>query len=266
MTQRIGNATKISEVHSAKFNWPNEDGEIWRHVTNYELYDEETLKYESLEVYKDKVRRIILRGNLVPSPDCLDSPILVEIPILCYSIDFGLSLTDVNRGFWLNDEDQVWYKLEQPHPEYKSTAGPSLNLFGEYLKFYDAIVYGCGNETGQKLAKQNRKTGKYTCEKDITAIYRISNQYFSLDTVKSHATFFYENSTSAFADCGMMRSLEVSEDIKTLLQVSYCIGNLLFYIRLCAEIFCSRKAATRDKLRVATYSSEWLGTADYLIV
>jgi hypothetical protein len=227
MTRRIGNATKIEAVHSAKFNWPNEDGENWRHVTNYELYDEDTLQYESLEVHKDKIKTVTLRGNLVPRPDCLDSPILIEIPISSYSIDFGQSRADVNRGFWLLDEDDVWYKLEVPHPQYKATADPFLNLVNEYLKFYDAIVYGCGNLSGPKLVKKKitKHAIKFICDKDITALYRISNEYFNLDIVKSHATFFYFNSTSAFVDCGMMRSLEVSQ-----LQYACEISHIILFI------------------------------------
>ena len=210
--KQIDGALHISHIHSGTFDWPSGDeNEIWRHVTNYELYNDETLSYEKLEIYRDTTRNIVLRGNLLPRPDSRAGPVLVEIPISSYSIDFGHSLNDVNRGFWLNDVEGVWYKLEQAHPDYFPTAAPCLNLFSQYLKFYDAIVYGCGNQSGQTLAKKVKKTHKFTCAKDIATIHRFSNGYFDFDTVKRNAGFFLSNSTSAFeADCGMMTSLEVS--------------------------------------------------------
>ena len=223
-TKRIGNAIAISDINSDAFDWPSGEGEVWRHVTNYELFDNNTLAYENLEVYRDLTRLIVLRGELLPHPDCCASPVLVEIPISCYSIDFGRSLDDVNRGFWLSDVNDVWYKLEESHHDYYSIATPCLNLFSQYLKFYDAIVYGCGNQSRQALATKTRRTRKFSCTYDIDTIHRFSHGYFDIEIVKRHAHFFFNNSTSAFErDCRMMTSLAVRYALVALVVAYYTI-------------------------------------------
>mmetsp|Transcript_1146 Transcript_1146/g.1856 ORF Transcript_1146/g.1856 Transcript_1146/m.1856 type:complete len:543 (+) Transcript_1146:134-1762(+) len=209
----------ISDVSDVeRFDWPNSsDGtEIWRHITDYILYDGRTWKHTDLLVDIESDVPYRLRGKLLPSPEEIDqSHTVVEIPIKNYAVDYGESVDDPDRGFWLLDFDGAWYKLETPLPEYSSTAAIGRRKCKEYLKFYDAIVYGRQRaEDGEKmklgrpLADFNRRTGRWVCRKDIATAHKASNYFFNLDYIARCRKFFYDRALTAFdPKCELMKSL-----------------------------------------------------------
>jgi hypothetical protein len=205
-----------------RFNWDSEgSNDIWRRLTDYVLYDS-SMNYANMLV--EDGSDITIHGSLVPPLDLEDqSQILVKFKVIQYAIDFGKSVEDDNRGFWLFgptngdplSKPQVWYKLLIPRHEYQYVAEEHLKLCNQFLKFYDAIVYGSGSIDHQALSTMNKKAGakkfKHRCPKDVKEVSSISNQYFDIECVRQHATFFYKLLQEPFdVNCKLMRDLIVS--------------------------------------------------------
>ena len=71
------------------------------------LYDEQERKIDLL--LSDDTRGVAeIKEMLVPPPEARVSAIRVHFVVENYAIDFGTSVDDPNRGFWLLGEDDVW--------------------------------------------------------------------------------------------------------------------------------------------------------------
>lgn len=192
-----------------KYDWPSDGDDTWRHITDYILYDEQERKIDLL--LSDDTRGVTeLKGMLVPPPEARNklSAIRVHFVVENYAIDFGTSIDDPNRGFWLLGEDDVWYKLEgSAHISYQKRAVHALELCDEYIKFYDAAVYGKGS--GKELSNFNERTMKFSCRLSVDELYEASNHVFDMEVLHRNAAFYLERATTSFAkDCNLMRSLK----------------------------------------------------------
>ena len=189
-----------------KYNWPSDGSDTWRHITEYFLYDEDEQTTDLL--LQDGTRSVaMLKGVLLPPPDSSCNKIRVHFTADNYAIDFGTSVNDPNRGFWILGEDEAWYKLDgAAHASYQDTAQKALRLCDEYIKFYDAIVYGVGS--GKELAEFNERSSKFTCRLSVDEVHEASGGAFDLSVVAREADFFFERATTSFAiTCPLMRSL-----------------------------------------------------------
>jgi hypothetical protein len=224
-------SSPMDEIDPKIYNWPHggegnmyaDTEDIWRHITTYEFVNHSTDEYISLiynsedELVTSQGKRkssqkymAILRGFLLPAPHLSPAPpqLYVEIPIKRYAIDFGLSPTDPDRGFWLEGiEYNTWYKLETPHELYETIATKSLHFAGEYIKFYDALVYGIGGG-GDHLQPLVKKKTKYHCSYNLQSLYEKSNHHFDLKFLQRHASEFYDLLEPHFSkNCEMMTNL-----------------------------------------------------------
>jgi hypothetical protein len=220
----------MDEIDPKIYNWPHggdgnvyeDTDDIWRHITTYEFVNHSTNEYISLLFNSDdepvlhakrqsKKFLAILKGYLLPAPHLSSaSPSLyVEIPIKRYAIDFGLSPTDPDRGFWLEGiEYNTWYKLETPHEHYEVIATQSLHFASEYIKFYDALVYGIKGDINLPQQPLVKKKTKYHCNYNLQTLYEKSNHHFDLKFLKQHASEFYDLLEPHFSkNCEMMTNL-----------------------------------------------------------
>lgn len=219
----------ISSTHENNEEKKGEEiNEIWRTIDNYCLYRIEKKKNKRISMKNLKLTQMtslyinrnnpkyqmILTGSILPNPSCSSYPPLqVKVVVFNYAIDFGDSPTDRNRGLWLMGAENVWYKLENPHPSYSDIADECLALCAQYLNFYDAIVHGA--QSGKPLINLNQSSHKYDCDYNIKAVYRKSQFHFDINILRSNCKFFYETSLPIFwPSCTMMKDLQVrSEDV-----------------------------------------------------
>jgi hypothetical protein len=193
--------TPIREIRDSCYNWPSEDRQIWRHISNYKLLDRRG-DYASL-IEAKKTNRLCLCGLLLPSRESIPS-LPVQIPIEGYSIDFGRSQDDPDRGFWLLDESGAWYKLVEPLPEYSTIAVTGLRLCEEYIKFYDAVVYGIGGRR-----PLTRGEILLICDNSLDEVYDLSHHHFDLNFAKDNIKFFCDHAKVSFnQNCKLMKSLQ----------------------------------------------------------
>ena len=201
----------------------DEMNEIWRTIDNYCLYRIEKKRTKRISMKNLKLTKMtslyinrknskyqmILTGSILPNPSCASYPPLqVKVVVFNYAIDFGDSPTDRNRGLWLMGAENVWYKLENPHPSYSDIADECLVLCAQYLNFYDAVVHGA--QSGKPLINLNQSLHKYDCDYNIKAVYRKSQFHFDINILRSNCKFFYETSLPIFwPSCTLMKDLQV---------------------------------------------------------
>jgi hypothetical protein len=223
----FSNMTLSNNFTNSKGKKSEEMNEIWRTIDNYCLYGVENKKkkrksIENLEfkemvsLYIDKNNsksQTILTGSILPNPSCSSCcPIEINVFIINYAIDFGYSPDDRNRGLWLMSTENIWYKLENPHPSYSDIADECLASCAQYLNFYDSIVYGAKN--GKTLINLDQSSGRYDCEYDIKTIYRKSQFHFDINILRSKSKFFFEISLPIFLpSCILMKDLQVGDVI-----------------------------------------------------
>ena len=147
---QIKDIAKITEV--SKFNWPPESQggrETWRHIIDYKIVDAKGCKLNILEDSIDKYDSpIFLIGKLLGCPSFKGPTVspLVRIRIKQtrkYSIDYGRSSRDSNRGLWIlgskSKDSTCWYKLETPDGDYKETHCSMQKKTALFLMLNDAI-------------------------------------------------------------------------------------------------------------------------------
>lgn len=190
----------ISQIdHISEFNWPSDDLQIWRHLTNFCITNKNLEYCEMFPISKEH----IIWGVLLPPPnDSTKVAISVRIEPYMYSIDFGFNQTDPNRGYWICSRENEWYKVDKPSIDYERIGSIGLNATNEFLKINDAIKYKTDSK-GKEFSKLS--SGKYICNRTIQDIHtalmikNISSSIipFDLDFVKLHSTFILDNLESA---------------------------------------------------------------------
>eukprot|EP01034_Spumella_vulgaris_P021778 gene21778-27843_t len=110
------------------FNWsPNGDeGEIWYHIVKFWVSDSsdkvvplhETLQIlQKLPAESVRKKKLTLYGEIIQINSKFSDKkerMGIRTDIVDYEMDFGKSVSDVNRGLWLKDNNDAWYKLEPP--------------------------------------------------------------------------------------------------------------------------------------------------------
>lgn len=200
------------------FNWPADEGQIWRHLSDYTIMDEDGKLVEACRVEHGHYKA---RGTLLARPgsniQCIAN---VEITFEGYSIDFGKTSDDAARGYWVESEERkhsphsdgpdtdawngsdankdkgkkkkkrkvetetVWYKFEIPHRDYKQFAAQMEQQVKKYLEFHDALTKTGSNFVTVNLINQRIicRMVRLTALRPLLAIAHFTTPLFTLLT------------------------------------------------------------------------------------
>ncbi len=169
------------------YHWPSEDQQVWRRIKDYKLTDVEGNDSTLLT----QASLSILKAYLIP-PESFDylEDLKVQVYVEGYSIDFGQSIEDDNRGLWLRDNHENWYKVTpNALPEYEPLAKEGLVKTRKFLRLYETVV----NSENPAFVEFDEKHQQYVCDYTIQDIYKLSNRKFDLAFVSDNKKFVLDN-------------------------------------------------------------------------
>lgn len=172
------------------YNWPSDDSQVWRRIKEYTLSDDSgNLWPMTKNDFEDG--HVVLRGKLIAPPESGPLPdISIQTYLERYSIDFGMSIDDENKGLWLSDIHGDWYKVTAPPArEYEAMAEKSLKQCKKFLEFHDTLKY---HESPKFLGDQDEEGG-FFCDYAINDIYKLSNAAFDIDFICENKDFVRDN-------------------------------------------------------------------------
>ena len=243
------------------YNWPSDSGETWRHITDFHLVNSRG-ELTSPEIYEG-TSGCVLRGCLLPPPSADNAPSaimkrLVAIRISHFSIDFGEDDADESRGFWLSDQDESWYRLEAPSPEYQALAQKTKIKCEKFLQFYDVVVHmelgvavkmevkvegaerrpGAGVGAGVSyLSTHDPETDTYSCHFTLSEVLERCGGQFDLDFLKANACFYLEQLQNQLTpDCVLMRDIKVSLSLSVSVSVSVFVCLISVSLSVCLYV------------------------------
>lgn len=200
-----------------KYNWPSSIGsQIWRHIGDfrcYFAYEQDNKKRNGssghiktssnnsgnsanefvsvLEFIDNKKYQPLIMGKLLPPVGSKLLPLSVLTHVRKYSIDYGLSLDDNNRGLWVEAViADTWYKLIPPaHPTFQRIADQDFYLVHELLSFAD-LIQQVNNSFGITFDKQ---TGLIVIPFPVKELFRRLKGKINLRFLQEHAEFALSN-------------------------------------------------------------------------
>ena len=193
-----------------KYMWPpaEKGGEQYPHLTKYKLFDIKTENYVNLFESGKPFRRdkeedtICAVGTFIPPPNSKLPEKRTQFVVRGFAIDFG---SDSDRGFWLMDVYDVWYKLEVPDDTYAVNSEKALRIAGEYIKLMDYL-----NNTkirGVPYLRFFRQKSEFECKKSIEFIYEESNHIFDLSCLMEIEGLLYNLLLDINCrDCALLQS------------------------------------------------------------
>lgn len=114
-----------------------------------------------------------------------------------YSVDFGDSPIDPNKGLWLKEKEidgvTVWYKLHNPHPKQGVNESSDAKLIRDFIKVTDCLIHLYND----KVLTFHKKSNKYVCNKTFDELYTICEKRFDIDFVKREASFVLDQLNAA---------------------------------------------------------------------
>lgn len=173
-----------------EYNWPAEDGEVWRHINNFMVYTSPPgpVTVQRVAPYFTNVfdigsttKTYIVKGTLLPPPMKDLPPLSVFVHPKNYSIDFGVDVDDKNRGLWVTDKFDAWYKLATPQQAFEKIAEENFKRTKLFLEFHDALTQ---NET---VMRDN------IIVVDLDTLWERTGEAFDVDFVREHAEFIMTN-------------------------------------------------------------------------
>jgi hypothetical protein len=213
----------IPYVEPAKHAWPAVEGEDkYPHLTNFMVYDGNTNELVDLrrcgvgvELENDIAGdsssssandrgSFFCVGYLMPPVGSGKTEILTQFPVKNYAIDFG---HDENRGFWLEDIHDKYYKLEEPHKSYEVLSNPAIQFANEFCTLMDVI-----HSTDPNGVPYGRMHAHdyYTCNKSLEFLCQATNQSFDMDLMMSMGSLLYTQlkGTRLKENCTLMKSVD----------------------------------------------------------
>ena len=180
-------------MESGKYDWPSETEQRWRHVTNYSIIDFSNRLTNLFD--KDCLGNSLkLNGLLLPRPGELLDLVPYNVFVKSFSIDFGKTPIDSNRGVWIEGDDLVWYHLELPSKDYFSIAVQMQKITVGFFNIYDALIFsefeiGFNEANLQYVCMRPIQEVYATIGKTLDKNYLIKNYNFVLDHLKSTIDF-----------------------------------------------------------------------------
>ena len=167
----------------ASYNFPADSpGQVWRHLGNCSIRDKFG-NFQPLEQLESELVDLSVRGVLIPPDNSIQPPFIIQVALSKYSIDYGLHHDGPNRGLWVQDMSQVWYKLEYPYdPEYSEIAKVALVKCNKFLAVYDAL-----NTRG--VCTFVGRSGKLQCKHTIGTVHSLASSSFDLNFVAKEKEF-----------------------------------------------------------------------------
>lgn len=223
----------IPYVDSSLYAWPavSEDQDEYSHITNYKIFDERNELVELLDCGADELPSGGVRknyravGTLVPPQGSTKNRKRTQFSVLNYALDFG---DDENRGFWLSDKYDVWYKLEEPAQEYASHAAKALRFSAEFFKLMDSMLKP--DKNGVSHCFQQGQL--YSCNKSVEYFYMASGQSFDLSVLTEDNTLLYRRLVALFVpDCALLKSLRPVSGVLNSSRTDYIILCVFFLIQ-----------------------------------
>jgi hypothetical protein len=191
------------------YNWASEDDQIWRHVRDFRLTDKYGRPHH-LEITPLN-SQFYLWGDLVPPKHSTCPIICVKLCVTAFALDLGRDGDDPNKGVWMSDIAQDWYKLVPPAaPEYRVLADDLFERADKFLALYDALVY---QDPDEKISVYDDDTGQYVCHWTIRAVHRQAEPKFDLEFVGKHAEFVLTHLDTNF---DLSASKELVDSIRAL--------------------------------------------------
>ena len=154
--------SSLSEEESEPYDWPHADeGQIWRHITNFyvtavvgeeidtpspDMYIPIKLSKSDADTDEDQ---FMIWGELF-SIYPQEPTKFVKFQSSNFAMDNGGDDRRCpNRGYWVEDQQSYWYKLEDPAPAFEPLAIPWFKFTYTFLSIYDTIQYIYDNKRGK---------------------------------------------------------------------------------------------------------------------
>jgi hypothetical protein len=187
----MSNIKKFDASILKYYNWPCEPGQVWRRLTDYEVYRKNGTVIDDMMV---SIGHYVVKGTLLARPGT-GKPALenVTVHFQSYSIDFGKSADDPARGYWIQTKDDIWYKLERPSPGYTKVASIMEKAVANFLQLHDTLR----NEDLSLTTVD--KMRRVTCKDTIDDYYTKTTEanhgipMFNLKFVKDNARFVLDH-------------------------------------------------------------------------
>jgi hypothetical protein len=214
------------------YNFPSDEGQIWRRIREYLLVDTNG-KFWPLVKNDFKEGAVMVRGKLVPPAENESLPELkIQGYVERYSIDFGQSLDDENKGLWICDIHDYWYKIATPaDPSYQTMADVGITASKKFLQLYDTLMYSENPE----FLDYDENEQKYFCKYGILEVYEKSNQSFDIRFVFNNKKFVFDN-LDTIIDYDQSKKFERSINALTgKSKVSFNLVCLILYCCLSLE-------------------------------
>jgi hypothetical protein len=126
---------------------------------------------------------------------------LLYFQIKNFSIDYGRTNSDPNKGLWLLAEGSeivkgltkiVWYKLHKPAPNQSANISDD-RLVRQVLNISDCLIYTYND----KVCEYDDKSNKYTCAYSFVTLYEICHKKFDLNFIKNEPAFVFNQLAAA---------------------------------------------------------------------
>lgn len=177
----------VPYVDSSLYVWPpacsDSKDACYCHITDYTVYDENNMSVDLLacgaDFHWDLGATFRVIATLVPPAGSSKKEKKTQFSVLNYAIDFGY---DNDRGFWLCDKYDVWYKLEDPNELYKPYAAGALRFASEFIKLMDALL----KPDRHGITHSVQIGERYSCNKSLEYMYQISDHAFDIDVLAEY--------------------------------------------------------------------------------
>lgn len=176
----------------------------------------------ALECTEEKKAKTIIFGKLLPPPprpaktssssissksssSLPSQPMTVYIQVKKYSIDYGSSPEDENRGLWIESVvSDTWYKLHDPaHPLYASFAEDAFAVTSDIL----ALATLLQENSGRHGLLVDKATEKIVIPCTVRELYQRLQGKLNVQFLKTHAEF-------ALSNLDVLVNLEKSKEFK----------------------------------------------------
>ena len=223
---------RVTDIESGilrrNFDWPSDTDDevyqIWRHLTNYKIEDGNG---NMIDACMYEHGQYTAKGTLLARPGSMTPSLAdVEIQFIKYSIDFGKSAEDGNRGYWViadeellveDDDDnaataasagtdsaadggkpkkkkkknavqRLYYKCETPHRDYKKIAAEMEGKVRRYLQLHDVLT-----RSGSQHVTVNPINQWVICKMSVQDFHKNTHKAFDLDFIRRHALFVLDH-------------------------------------------------------------------------
>eukprot|EP00981_Chlorochromonas_danica_P012226 scaffold4676_cov159-Ochromonas_danica.AAC.1 len=125
------------------YRFPSEDGEDWKHITNYLILDKLGRLQSASEIADNSsMHPFTVFCNLCSPPGVLDCPVLkFRFSPSRYSIDFGIEIDDPNGGLWLQTKSGSWFKvIDPPQDVFFPLAEEDNRRISATVNLYNALL------------------------------------------------------------------------------------------------------------------------------